>query len=375
MPERKTAKQNERSKELTISPGKTLKEEGPMVDQQRKRLAMSPRARLRAAMAVGVAVAAAATAAALLGSGSASAKPDVAQAKQRYVMVTFLSGIEFWKPAFRGMKDAAKQLGATAQYQGTPNYSAQDEVTVLQQVAATKPTGIIVTAQNPDALKQPIRALIKKGVPVVMFDSDSPESGRQAIVAVNNASGGALAADTMAKSLGGKGEVAIITTPGQFNLDQRESGFKNRIKQKYPQMKVVAVANALTDYTASAAAAAQFLQAHPKLKGIFSTGSAGAPGSARALKDVRKLGKVTLVGFDIDAATIAGIKKGEIKATIVQGAYCMGYWAMQYVHGVRNNRLRPVANPKAAGVPVLPPYTDCGVFPVSKSNVRAYAGS
>lgn len=332
--------------------------------------------RTGAVLVTALAVALASVLASLLGSAHATAATaHTNAAKQRYVMVTFLSGIQFWKPAFRGMQDSAKRLHVTAQYQGTPQYDAQQEVTVLQQVAATKPTGIIVTAQNPDALRQPIHQLIQKGVPVVMFDSDSPNSGRQALVAVNNASGGAEAADIMAKSIGGKGEVAIITTPGQFNLDQREAGFKSEITKKYPGMKVVAVANALTDYTASAAAASQFLQAHPNLKGIFSTGSAGAPGSAQALKEVHKQGKVTLVGFDIDTATIKGIRSGEIKATIVQGAYCEGYWAMQYAYALRNNLLHPVANPKAAGIPVLPAYTDCGVFPVTKSNVDAYAKS
>ena len=335
--------------------------------------------RTGAVLVIAIAVVLASVLASLLGSAHATAATSHASrasaAKQRYVMVTFLSGIQFWKPAFRGMQDSAKRLHVTAEYQGTPQYDAQQEVTVLQQVAATHPTGIVVTAQNPDALKQPIHQLIKKGVPVVMFDSDSPNSGRQALVAVNNASGGAEAADIMAKAIGGKGEVAIITTPGQFNLDQREAGFKAEIAKKYPGMKVVAVANALTDYTASAAAASQFLQAHPNLKGIFSTGSSGAPGSAQALKEVHKQGKVTLVGFDIDTATIQGIRSGEIKATIVQGAYCEGYWAMQYVYALRNNLLHPVANPKAAGIPVLPAYTDCGVFPVTKTNVNAYAAS
>jgi ABC-type sugar transport system substrate-binding protein len=40
---------------------------------------------------------------------------------ERYVMVTFLSGIEFWVPARKGMEHAAKQLGVQASYQGTEN--------------------------------------------------------------------------------------------------------------------------------------------------------------------------------------------------------------------------------------------------------------
>lgn len=289
----------------------------------------------------------------------------------RYVMVTFLSGIQFWKPAYRGMQDAASGLGATAQYQGTPNYSAQDEVTTLQQLAATHPTGILVTAQNPDALKGPVQSLIQQGIPVVMFDSDSPDSGRPAYVHISNEQLGSQAADIMAKAIGGSGQVAVITTPGQLNLDQREAGFKQELAAKHPGIQVVAVANALTDYTTSAAAASQFLQAHPALKGIFSTGSSGGPGSATALKEVGKTGKVAIVSSDIDAATIQDIKSGEILATMVQDAYCEGYWGMEELYALASHS----AVPDPPGVAPLPYDTTCGTYAATKSNINQFTGS
>ena len=72
---------------------------------------------------------------------------------EHYVMITFLSGIEFWVPARKGMEHAAKQLGVKAVYQGTEKYDAIDEARVLDQVLAGGPTGILITAQNPDALR------------------------------------------------------------------------------------------------------------------------------------------------------------------------------------------------------------------------------
>ena len=60
------------------------------------------------------------------GAGTTNAEPDQVTlqgvkplANERYVMVTFLSGIEFWVPARKGMEQAAKQLGVQANYQGT----------------------------------------------------------------------------------------------------------------------------------------------------------------------------------------------------------------------------------------------------------------
>ena len=86
---------------------------------------------------------------------------------KRYVMVTFLSGIEFWVPARKGMEHAAKQLGVQASYQGTEKYDPIHEARVLEQVIASKPTGILVTAQNPDALRPTINKAIDAGISVV----------------------------------------------------------------------------------------------------------------------------------------------------------------------------------------------------------------
>ena len=83
---------------------------------------------------------------------------------ERYVMVTFLSGIEFWVPARKGMEHAAKQLGVQASYQGTEKYDAIDEARVLDQVIASQPTGILVTAQNPEALRPTIDKAVDAGI-------------------------------------------------------------------------------------------------------------------------------------------------------------------------------------------------------------------
>lgn len=304
------------------------------------------------------------------GGPATNAVPEASN--QKYVMVTFLSGIEFWKPAQRGMEDAAKQLGVKVSYQGTPEYSAQDEIAVLDQVAAGKPAGILVTAQNADALRDPIKRLQDEGIEVVMFDSDSPESGRQTIVEVDNRLAGATAADIMAKGTGGKGKVGVITTVGQFNLEQRVAGFKARLAEKYPGMQVVKVADALGDLSKSATAASSFIRAVPDLAGIYSSGSGADAASAQALKEANKLDQVTIVGTDTDAVSIKAIEKGEVAGSILQDAYCMGYWGLQQIFAARNGLPKPVADPKAVGYPLLPIKTSCGVVAVTKDNVAAF---
>lgn len=288
---------------------------------------------------------------------------------ERYVMVTFLSGIEFWKPCVKGMQDVARLYGVKAVYQGTEKYDSQAEATVLEEVIGTKPTGIIVTALNPDAMKPVIDKAIDSGIPLVMFDSDSPKSKRLICVEVNNYNAGAKAARFMASLLGGVGKVAVITMPGQYNVDQRCLGIVETVKKEFPGMTMVQQCTGLGDYVAASKCAAQILQAHPDLAGIFSAGSEGGPGSVQAFREAGVLGKIKIVGCDIDAATIEAIKKGEIAGTIVQGGYNMGFWAMQMCYALAHNLSNPLPDWKAAGVSPLPGGMDAGSYIATKDNI------
>ena len=291
---------------------------------------------------------------------------------ERYVMVTFLSGIEFWVPCWKGMQDVAKLYGVKAVYQGTEQYDAQAQATVLEQVIATKPTGIIVTAQNADALRPVIDKAVNAGINLVMFDSDSPKSKRSICVAVDNYAAGVNAAREMARLTNATGPVGVITTPGQYNLDQRTAGFVDTIKKEFPKMRVIGVEKGQDDYTAAATVASAFLQKNPDLAGVFSTGSSGGPGSVQAFREAGKLGKIKIIGFDIDAATIEAIEKGEIDATVVQGAYNMGFWAMQMVYAVAHGLCNPLPEWKTAGISPLPNSVDGGTYIVNKNNVKYF---
>ncbi|WP_303801161.1 substrate-binding domain-containing protein [Alicyclobacillus macrosporangiidus] len=293
-------------------------------------------------------------------------------ASEKYEMVTFLSGIDYWKGAYKGMQDAAKLFGVTTVYTGASNYDINQEVTVLNQVIAQKPAGILLTCINPDALKPSIDKAISEGIPVVTFDSDSPDSNRYSFLATSNYEAGVIAADTLAKLTGGTGDVAILVTPGQLNLQQRAQGFTDTIKQKYPNMHIVAVENGKENQIQSASVTSAILSAHPNLVGIFGTDANAGVGIATAIKEANKVGKVHIVSFDTDKATLDLVKSGVIDATLAQGTWNMGYWGMQFLFELHHNLLHPVSDWKAAHIPPLPPNVDTGVSVVTKQNVDFY---
>ncbi len=293
---------------------------------------------------------------------------------ETYYMVTFNSGIEYWKGCFNGFKSAGNNFGIKTVYTGGPQYDVNQEVTVLEQIIAKKPAGIAISAINPDALIAPIKEAMDAGIPIVTFDSDAPKSERYSFLSTGNEQAGVTAAKALAQQLGSdtSGNVILITQPGQLNEDQRAEGFKKELATDFKGLKVVAVGNGKGDQTTAANVTSGFLQANSNVKGIFCTDATGGVGVATAVKESGLGGKVKVISFDTDKGTLDAIKAGTISATIAQGTYNMGYWSLNDLFQLHHKLINPIDNWKEKKVNPLPPTVDTGVNIVTKKNVSSF---
>lgn len=305
-------------------------------------------------------------------SDSSSQSPFVGSKDEEYYMVTFSSGIEYWKGCFKGFEDAGKQLGVKTIYTGANQYDVNQEVTVLEQVIAKNPAGIAVTCINPDALAAPIKKAKDAGIPIVTFDADSPSSGRYSFLATGNKAAGAMAADYLGKELNGKGKVAICTLPGQLNHEERVAGFKETMASKYPDIEIVSTVNGKADQTIAATMMSGVLQANPDVNGIFASDATSGVGVATAVKEAGKAGQVKIVSFDTDKGTLDLIKDGTITASVAQGTWNMGYWSMMFLYTLHHDLVNPVDGWKDKNINPLPPLVDTGTNMVTKDNVDAF---
>lgn len=297
----------------------------------------------------------------------------IGEKSEEYYMVTFLSGIEYWKGCYKGFTDAGKLYGIKTIYTGGIQYDVNEEVTILQQIIAKKPAGIALTCMNPDAFKSTIKKAMDAGIPIVTFDSDSPQSGRYSFLGTGNEYAGEVAAKALAEQLSPEeSEVVIITNPSQLNNEQRVEGFKNAIEKKYKNLKLVQIGYGDGDQTKAAKVLSAFLQVHPNIKGVFCTEATSGVGAATAVKEVNKEGKIKIVSFDTDRGTLDAIKSGTIAASIAQGTYIMGYQSMNFLYELKHDLINPVANWKTKGISPLPPFVDTGVDIVTKKNVDSF---
>jgi ribose transport system substrate-binding protein len=311
--------------------------------------------------------------------GMAAAQDDsplTGSVEDEYVMVTFVSGIEYWKPAYRGMEDAAANLGVSTRYTGANDYDINQQVTVLEQVISQNPAGILLTAINPDALVGPINRAMEAGIPVVTFDADSPDSNRYSFLATSNYEAGVKAANHLAEINNEEGNLGLITIPGQLNHEERAQGFQDTIANDYPNMEVVSVQDGQSDQAASARAMGSMLQANPNLVGVFTTEASTGVGAATAVREAGMVGDINIVSFDVDKGTLDFVKAGVIDATLAQGTWNMGYWGQMFLFNLKEGLLTPIEDGdwEDAGINPLPDYVDTGVNLVTEENVEFYYG-
>ena len=285
-------------------------------------------------------------------------------AEQTYGMVVFLKGSEFFNWSYGGMQDAAKLLGADikTELRGPATWDASQEARAIEQLIAKGVDGIIVTAGDATTLNPAIDKAVAKGIPVITFDSDAPDSKRLSFAGTNNYEAGKVAGKAMVEWLNGEGEVGVSTFPGPNHLVERIRGFKDGLEGS--NVKVVAECNDEGKVAAAEAAITAMLQAHPEIDAVFAAHGNPGPGAVAAVKNVGKEGEIEIMGFDFGMPVVEAIDKGQIRGTVGQNPYLMGYISMMMAWGA-NQETR-------VDGPHVPPSVNTGVRILTKDDIGVY---
>ena len=305
-----------------------------------------------------------------LGGGPSESIKGASTKGQQYVMIAAATGAPYWIDSKAGLYDKAKELGVTATFTGPPTVDVNQQIDAVNRAIAQGVDGIIMVPMA-DSVTPAINKAIDAGIPVVCADADAPSSRRYTFVGTGNYSAGFMGGELLAKTLGGKGDVALIYIPGTDNLTQRLNGYKDALK-KYPGMRVVATGNDQGNLIEAQKACSAIIQAHPDLVGFGCVDAGGGQGAAVAVKQAGKIGKIHIIAMDRDEATLKFIEQGVIDASIGQRTYTMAYTALQLVHDLRNDRIKFVNDWKKVNINPLPSNVDTGTFMITKANVKEF---
>jgi len=149
-------------------------------------------------------------------------------------------------------------------------------------------------------------------------------------VASDNVQGGRLAAQALARYLGGKGGVLIIDHPTVASVQDRVRGFEEELA-KHPEMTVVGRPSSDGQRAKAMAVMEDMLQAHRDLKGVFGINDDSALGAVAVLEAAGRK-DVVVVGYDATAEAQTAIRSGgPLKADVVQSPRTIGSKAVEMI--------------------------------------------
>lgn len=223
---------------------------------------------------------------------------------------------DFYRQLESGLRDEAAKRGyrliiTTGDFDLAKQQSEIDNF-LVQGVDA-----IVVCPTDTKGIAPAIEKANAANVPV--FTADIAAQGGKVVshIASDNVAGGRLAAEYVAKAIGGKGDVGIISQPELQSVIDRESGFREAIA-KYPGIHIVAAINGAGVRDRALRAADDMFQAHPNLAAVFAINDETALG-ALSSAETHRLQKLVIVGYDAAPEALKAIAQGtQLKADVAQ---------------------------------------------------------
>ncbi len=231
----------------------------------------------------------------------------------------------YWVSAHAGAMKAAQEENVDIIWNGPATESDfSGELEIVENMINRHVDALALAPIDRKALANSVDRAAAAGIPVIIWDSPVDTRNFVAQIATDNYAAGQLAADRMGAILHGKGKIAeVACQPGSASTMAREQGFEDRIKQAYPDIRIVDKRYGMADVAKSMTVAENMLTAFPDLDAMFGSNESSTVGAARALSSAES--KVKLVGFDSSPALIAGLKDGVIDSLVTQNPFDMGY--------------------------------------------------
>jgi ribose transport system substrate-binding protein len=304
---------------------------------------------------------------ALLGS---CAKP-YHEENERYVLVATNINLPYWQNAEAGFLEAAKAMGVKAELIGPATYDPHTEVGMFRQVLEQNPAGICLSAGRPEIFQAEIDKAVAQGIPVICVDADVPGSKRVLYIGTDNVKAGRESLRRMGTLLAGKGNIAVLSIPGQHNLDDRVAGVADALKN-FPGLKLTKILDDKGDAGSAYDQVSELIQKKEKIDGIICLEATGGSGAAGALHRFNMEGKLPIVAFDDDPETLDWIERGAIVATIAQKPYVMSYYGLKFLDDLHHNAVHQFKDWRTALAPPMPTFVDTGTVAVDKNNLKIY---
>jgi ribose transport system substrate-binding protein len=311
------------------------------------------------------------------GSTAAFDKPLKADGPISVQIIT--NGISpFWDSMGKGMDAMKAEIGCDAKWSGPnpPDNSTQKQY--FENALAANVDGLAVSPIEADAFASVIDSAIDKGVPVITFDSDSPNSKRLAYIGTNNREAGKRAGEAAVKLFPNGGKlVAFVGNMSAQNARDRFEGFKEAVAGKNIEFLQDPFEDNKDAGRARQNVAEAITKHGEKINGFVGLYSYNGPAIVDEVLKSNIRPKVKIICFDGEPKTLENLGKGLVDVTVVQKPYEFGRLSTKLLYLINRKgytaaieEMKPEL--EKAGMKVDKNVIDTGVDVITPANAAPF---
>jgi rhamnose transport system permease protein len=251
-------------------------------------------------------------------------------------------GNAYFVAAHKGAEDAAKELGVNLLWDGPTNPEPAKQNEIIDTWITRGVDVIAVACENRDGIAPALKRARDKGIKVVTYDADTTPDARDFFVNQATPEGiGQTLMDTAAKSMGGKGDFAIITASlTASNMNEWRKNIEARLKDKYPDVKLLETRPCDDIQDKAREEATLLLNKYPNLKLIMAICSPAVPGAAEAVKQSGRK-DVHVIGLSLPNDNKKYVHAGITDAVILWNTMDLGYLTVMASDAIARGTLKP----------------------------------
>ncbi len=201
------------------------------------------------------------------------------------------------------------------------DYSAPEQVVGLLDGLRDRSAGIGLVALDHILIREALKTLIRRNVPVVTLLTDISSLPHQGYIGVDNRLAGRLAGHLIGKFLPVENRrIALFTGSRAFRgHEEREMGFRSVIRENFAHLQILDALEIGESEQAGYEVTRALLDAEPALSALYNIG-AGTAGVARAVQEIEPSRKPVVVAHDLSVDTRRHLLSGAIDVVIDQNA-------------------------------------------------------
>jgi ribose transport system substrate-binding protein len=208
----------------------------------------------------------------------------------------------------------------------------EDGAVQAQRVAQAVSEGanaVLISCSDAAKVTPAIDDAVAKGVPVMTFDSDAPQSKRFAFLGVDDVKAGQNVMEELASHIGDAGNIAILAgNQNAPNLQKRVEGVKEAAKA-HPKIKIVGTFYHVETPQDATAEVLRVQKANPQIKGWAMVG--GWPLFTDTLLTALDPAKIKIVAVDALPSQLAYVQKGLAPVLLAQTTYDWGHESVRNI--------------------------------------------